>query len=280
MACWFVADGDHVGEHLERLAGGDPQKEAQVLSGFSASMRSWAEALYNRTPEAMNGKATVIYAGGDDLLGALHALGEEEDASGSSRKVALSSSDLFLWIEQVFPSLWKQNPEANRSEHRLTLSMGLVWATGRVPQREVLQHAREAEARAKDLGRDRFALRLLFPGGQHLEWVCPWDLCSRVRTAYRDREQRSGPQASWKHLAEDVLWLKSRTPGLRLRESVALSLWRAYFPDLGDSPPSAQDLGEGMDLGSWLGSLARVMVSLGRERLPQPASGPRGMEAA
>ncbi|MFM9102595.1 MAG: Cas10/Cmr2 second palm domain-containing protein, partial [Cyanobium sp.] len=197
---WFMADGDRIGSHLDRLASAG--NEAETLHQFSSKIRAWATKLYADVPERMaepgfagnERRATVVYAGGDDLLGALH-----ERQPGCKD---LTTAHLWDWLE-LFPTLWQeaQLPEG------LTVSMGLVWASARVPQREALQHARDAEASAKARGRDRFALRLLYASGNHLEWTCPWGWLRPIRQHYRDREGRQSHAASWRHLAEDLVWL-------------------------------------------------------------------------
>jgi hypothetical protein len=143
---WFMADGDGIGEHLQSLAQRDGEKEA--LQNFSQSMRSWAAGLYDRVPAVMEKQAMVVYAGGDDLFGALH-----ETVPGADD---LTTDNLWRWLQQ-FPAIWQQCGQQN-----LTVSMGLVWADAKVPQREALQHARDAEASAKARGKNRFALRLLY----------------------------------------------------------------------------------------------------------------------
>jgi CRISPR-associated protein Cmr2 len=186
----------------------------------------------------------------------------------------------------------------------LTVSMGLVWADAKVPQREALQHARDAEASAKVRGKDRFALRLLYANGNHLEWTCPWEWLSLILTSYRDREGRQGPGAKWRHLAEDLLWLQSRqaiaaasgVENSRQAEApvdrttagyltTAQALWAAYFPRLElppqpqrqpsnpeDDPPfrASQDQPEnGRRFDEWLLDLGCVMAGLEKHR---PAS--------
>jgi len=221
---WFMADGDRIGSQLDRLVHeGNHDNEVETLRQFSNTIRSWATRLYTAVPERMaepgfvanERRATVVYAGGDDLLGALH-----ERQPGSQD---LTTEHLWQWLE-LFPTLWReaQLPEG------LTVSMGLVWATARVPQREALQHARDAEASAKARGRDRFALRLLYASGNQLEWTCPWSWLRLIRDHYRDREGNQGPAARWRHLAEDLLWLKER----QSLPATAQGLWAAYFPSL------------------------------------------------
>jgi CRISPR-associated protein Cmr2 len=231
---WFMADGDGIGNHLESLS--EQNGEAEALSSFSKTMRKWASDLYQDVPNLMSRQAMVVYAGGDDLFGALH-----ESKPG---KKDLTTTQLWSWLAE-FPELWKKCDQPG-----LTVSMGLVWADTQVPQREALQHAREAEASAKARGKNRFALRLLYANGNHLEWTCLWDWLSLIRTHYTDREgrtmerSRDGKPPSWRHLAEDLQWLHSRQAIDRAFSSeaekkqvesacqaTARALWDAYFPD-------------------------------------------------
>ena len=108
-----------------------------------------------------------------DLFGALH-----ETVPGAKD---LTTDHLWRWL-QKFPDLWEQC-----GQQALTVSMGLVWTDAQVPQREALQHAREAEASAKARGKDRFALRLLYASGTHLDWTCPseWLDPNRSHTSHR-----------------------------------------------------------------------------------------------
>jgi CRISPR-associated protein Cmr2 len=237
---WFMADGDGIGDHLQSLAQKEGEKAA--LHSFSLAMRSWAAGLYQRVPEIMEKQAMVVYAGGDDLFGALH---ETEPGAND-----LNTDHLWRWLRQ-FPKIWEQCEQKN-----LTVSMGLVWADAKVPQREALQHARDAEASAKARGKNRFALRLLYASGNHLEWTCPWQWLDPILSHYTDREGRSlkasrdGRPPSWRHLAEDLQWLQSRQaiaakattmqdPRQEGAERIARTLWQAYFPgcELPPEPP-------------------------------------------
>ncbi len=267
---WFMADGDSVGRYLETMQ--QQHGQAKALQSFSATMRNWSAGLYERVPAVMNRKAMVVYAGGDDVFGALH---ESRPGCGD-----LGPADLWAWLE-AFPLLWK---ECNQPQ--LTVSMGLVWASGSVPQREALQHAREAEASAKQRGRNRFVLRLLYASGNHLEWSCPWPWLEPIRSHYRDREGRSGRLANWRHLADDLVWLRSRQaigadiPGQdpQGQQRTAQGLWEAYFPgcDLpqepppiacgqGESPPfraSFREPEQARRFDQWLLDLSQVMAAV------------------
>ncbi|MEB3167304.1 MAG: type III-B CRISPR-associated protein Cas10/Cmr2 [Synechococcaceae cyanobacterium] len=219
---WFMADGDGIGDHLQSLK---EQGEEEALRSFSKAMRDWASRLYGSVPAVMQQQAMVVYAGGDDLFGALH-----ETTPGAKD---LSTKQLWDWLRQ-FPAIWRECGQDN-----LTVSMGLVWADAMVHQREALQHAREAEASAKALGKNRFALRLLYANGNHLEWSCPWPWLEPILSRYRDREGRQ----KWRHLAEDLQWLKGRQAIAQSRgncrsdaQATARALWSAYFPGL-ELPP-------------------------------------------
>lgn len=266
---WFMADGDGVGAHLQALSE-SVQGEEAALRAFSTAIRSWAASLYHRVPKAMGAqpgdtttrKATVVYAGGDDVFGALH---ETEPGNGD-----LTTTDLWRWLE-VFPKLWA---EANQPQ--LTISMGLVWADAKVPQREALQHARNAEATAKARGKNRFALRLLYASGNHLEWSCPWGWLQPIRAHYRDREGRRGSGATWRHLADDLVWLQERQA---ITAGTAEALWEAYFPGCVLPPASPMPVAGGDRHRSsraepelrrpfylWLLDLGRVMAGLEKFR--------------
>lgn len=308
---WFMADGDGVGDYLmtmkkqctDKLSNSslnddeaEASAEAMALSDFSGAMRRWASNLYKLVPGEFPDKATVVYAGGDDLFGALH----ETDQG----KNDLFKDDLWTWLRS-FPHIWDQCGQED-----LTVSMGLVWADSQVPQREALQHVRDAEASAKARGKNRFALRLVYAGGNHLEWTCPWQWLDPILSNYTDREGRSlnslnnrnrdGRLPSWRHLAEDLQWLHSRqaiaTNASRQEaaERIARSLWQAYFPgcQLPPQPPralarqsdadSATDPGDaethfkasfeqpeqGRRFDQWLFDLGRVMAGLEKHAPP------------
>lgn len=268
---WFMADGDGVGAHLQELSQKDGERQA--LQQFSRTMREWAAGLYSSVPDAMASQALVVYAGGDDLFGALH---ESEPGAND-----LTTSQLWDWLEQ-FPQIWEQCDQPN-----LTVSMGLVWADAKVPQREALQHVREAEASAKARGKNRFALRLLYANGNHLEWTCPWQWLPLILSHYRDREGRQRDEAKWRHIADDLQWLYSRQSIAAAQSSShagsAEALWGAYFPGLilppllpratshPGSPPPYTACIQKPEAGArrfdqWLLDLGRVMAGLEKHR--------------
>ena len=288
---WFMADGDGIGEHLQTLSLDNGEREALAL--FSGAMRRWAAGLYQDVPRCMEQQAMVVYAGGDDLFGALH---ESEPGSND-----LHTTQLWQWLK-AFPDIWK-----GCGQEGLTVSMGLVWADANVPQREALQHARDAETSAKARGKNRFALRLLYASGNHLEWTCPWTWLAPILLHYTDREGRSrhpansrrrdGRDPSWRHLAEDLQWLQSRQAIACTRsqheamERTARALWHAYFPGcvLPPEPPKAlkanhgkatseegkpfrasfEQPEQGRRFDQWLLDLGRVMAGLDKHEPPK-----------
>jgi CRISPR-associated protein Cmr2 len=283
---WFMADGDGIGSHLESLATVRGSEE-DALKDFSRSMRTWAAGLYQEVPKKVPRHAMVVYAGGDDLFGALH-----ESIPGEAD---LNTDHLWSWLE-AYQELWSRaNQAADANLPPLTVSMGLVWADTSVPQREALQHARLAEASAKARGKNRFALRLVYANGNHLEWSCPWSWLHPIRSHYTDREGRSlkrshdGKPPSWRHLAEDLHWLQSRQAIAYLPDdstaraaseasclATARSLWKAYFPCCELPSEAASDASAfqasfttpeaGRRFDQWLLDLGRVMAGLEKHR--------------
>jgi len=207
---WFMGDGDKVGDKLKTIA----FDEGQIT--FSKAMRDWGEAFKKGFPRELG---RVVYAGGDDFLGILY--------NPDLRSRDLSNQAL-IWLKQF-------NQEWHTHNQGITVSMGFVWAANRVPQRDILQHCREAEKLAKHKGRNRVTIRVLFNSGQFVQWTCPWQHLP-ILDRYRDR---FGGQ-NWTHLYNDWAHLKSRH-AIRFREvnrnpvdrDLALALLNLYFDNLG-----------------------------------------------
>ncbi|NHC34320.1 Cas10/Cmr2 second palm domain-containing protein [Scytonema millei] len=197
---WFQGDGDRIGNYLKNLA--STQTEDVALSQFSAAMMDWGKNLKHHIS---NGR--IIYAGGDDFLGVFYSTPQHE----------LTATDCLEWFYQ-FPAVWE------RHKCKISVSVGFVWAAPGVPQRDVLQNCREAEQSAKKAGRDRLALRVLFNGGNSIEWICPWWFLN-VLSAYRDRNT----QQNWTHIYTDIATLESRHAFESSQSDVALALFEVYF---------------------------------------------------
>ncbi|PSB21314.1 CRISPR-associated protein Cmr2 [Phormidesmis priestleyi ULC007] len=207
---WFMGDGDKVGDKLKSIPDDEGQK------AFSGAMRDWGRTFKHTFSKELG---RVIYAGGDDFLGILYSseLGAKE-----------LFSEALKWLNQ-----FKQQWQTHRQD--ITVSVGLVWAANRVPQRDILQHCREAEKLAKTKGRDRVTIRVVFNSGQFVQWTCPWDYLN-ILMKYRDRDGGK----NWAHLYNDWAHLKSRH-AIRSREvnknkiepDLALAMLDLYFDGLG-----------------------------------------------
>lgn len=106
-----------------------------------------------------------------------------------------------------------------------------------MPQRDVLQHCREAEKRAKSLGRDRVTIRVVFNSSQYVQWTCPWDYLHVLKN-YRDRDGNvwGNKYLNWTHIYNDWEHLKARhaiplKDKENVNEYIALELFDLYFGD-------------------------------------------------
>lgn len=231
---WFMGDGDKVGDKLKKLADlhpDDPEKRDRDLTCFTELMRNWGRAFKDKEDLFPQGKGRVIYAGGDDFLGVLYS--EEPKNQESPDKV--KPIEAWNWLLEL-PKQWKSLQADLKRDLDLdfTYSVGFVWAGHQVPQRDILQHCREAEKRSKSLGRDRVTIRVLFNNGQYLQWTCPWDYLD-ILTKYRDRDGKTGSPANWNHLYSDWAQLKARhaiplnDPSDPPDDRIALALFKLYF---------------------------------------------------
>jgi CRISPR-associated protein Cmr2 len=210
---WFQGDGDSIGKYLQASSSGKNEEEqGEILYKFSQAMMQWGEKFKDKLPTS---KATgdadgmVVYAGGDDFLGVLYRNYPQPE---------LKPEECLQWF-YGFPQIWQEHKQP------ITVSVGFVWAAPNVPQRDVLQHCREAESSAKAHGRDRLAMRILFNSGNYLEWVCPWWFLEAVLTGC-GRKKREKP---WVHFCNDVTLLESRRGFTDNDASVALGLFEIYF---------------------------------------------------
>ncbi|MDZ8066047.1 MAG: type III-B CRISPR-associated protein Cas10/Cmr2 [Nostoc sp. DedQUE08] len=221
---WFMGDGDKVGDHLKNLAVTD--NGDHEIENFSYAMRRWGEKFDKNFPEDLG---RVVYAGGDDFLGIIYSKNPAEP---------IPPLKAFEWL-MTLNEQWKKHKQP------LTLSVGFVWVAGSVPQRDVLQHCREAEKRAKSLGRDRVTIRVVFNSGQYVQWTCPWDYLDILKK-YRDRNGKTFTEweskgcdqkyfPNWTHIYSDLAQLKARHAislngkQKNVDERIALELFNLYF---------------------------------------------------
>ena len=135
----------------------------------------WNELLARLTEECYYGK--VIFSGGDDFL----LLGSLADAislteklyllwSGEETKITSPTADEGWVVEndtqEVYPVPGKL----------MTFSLGVVIAQRRVPQSLWHRGLERAYKEAKQAGKNRVCLNVLFNSGQSFTWICPWSL--------------------------------------------------------------------------------------------------------
>jgi CRISPR-associated protein Cmr2 len=226
---WFMGDGDKVGEKLKALANRNsehPELRDHDLQRFTGLMRDWSGEFKKNQDLFPGNKGRVIYAGGDDFLGVLYS--EETGRPEKTEKV--KPIEAWNWLLKL-PQEWQSLQVQLKQDLKLdfTYSVGFVWAGHQVPQRDILQHCREAEKRSKNLGRNRLTIRVVFNSGQKIEWTCPW---SHLKLLNRC--------TNWVHLYQDWAHLRSRN-AIRLRETeeikierdLALAMLDLYFDGLG-----------------------------------------------
>ena len=212
---WFMGDGDRVGKKLQDIA----EKEGdEGLKKFSEAMRAWGGNFIKNFPKD---QGRIVYAGGDDFLGVIYS---------SKPGKPPEPIEALEWLMGLSDE-WKKHGQD------INLSVGFVWAGHRVPQRDILQHCREAEKRAKSLGRDRVTIRVVFNSGQYVQWTCPWDYL-HILKQYKDRDDKSWDQKpNWSHVYKDLAHLKNRHAiSFNPKENspddeLALALFKLYFQD-------------------------------------------------
>ena len=212
---WFMGDGDRVGKKLQDIA----EKEGdEGLKKFSEAMRAWGGNFIKNFPKD---QGRIVYAGGDDFLGVIYSSKPEKPPE---------PIEALEWLMRLSDE-WKKHGQD------INLSVGFVWAGHSVPQRDILQHSREAEKRAKSLGRDRVTIRVVFNSGQYVQWTCPWDYL-HILKQYKDRDGKSWDRKpNWSHVYKDLAHLKNRHAiSFNPKENspddeLALALFQLYFQD-------------------------------------------------
>lgn len=215
---WFMGDGDKVGDYLKKLS--EDVNGDEKLKQFSEAMRRWGEDLAEKFPKNLG---RIIYAGGDDFLGVIYSKNPDKNSAENLKQQALE------WLLTL-------NNQWQKHGQKITLSVGFVWVAGSVPQRDVLQHCREAEKVAKNQGRNRITIRVVFNSGQYVQWTTPWDNLT-ILTEYQDRNKGK----NWTHIYNDLAQLKARH-GIKLTEGktstndhiLAKSLLNIYFNNKGE----------------------------------------------
>jgi CRISPR-associated protein Cmr2 len=300
---WFQGDGDSIGKYLRGLTENkqnqSPEEltssEADNLNNFSRVMLDWGKGLENKLPRNSVIKkgenvtdypqGRIIYAGGDDFFGVFY----RNQEINNDPQPELKPQQVLKWFYRFDPDVWDIRKTHNI---QITVSVGLVWAGHGVPQRDILQHCREAEKLAKKKGRNRLAIRILFNSGNYLDWVCPWWFLKPVL----EGDQQQEVKRSWSHFYNDIHILQSRHAFSNNNSDLALGLFEIYFGmdtrktlknNLWNSPKSTKKnihqtgiLGNKKDyrskadrkaaLNNWIISLSQVGFHLFTSLSPEP----------
>lgn len=255
---WFMGDGDKVGDHLKKLALAGENKGDKEIQNFSDAIRKWGKDFEKNFPEDLG---RIVYAGGDDFLGIIY----------NKPATPITAFQGYEWLTTL-------NKKWHEHEQKITLSVGFVWVAGSVPQRDVLQHCREAEKVAKSLGRDRVTIRVVFNSGQYVQWTCPWDYLD-ILMKYQDRDGKTfaewkckGRQKedfpNWSHVYSDLATLKARhainlnAKGINIDERIALELFNVYFEkqkeDLQNQQEQIVGKSDNLELMKWIDGLINI----------------------
>lgn len=260
---WFMGDGDKVGDKLKELASrheDDEKKRDDDLKKFTELMRKWGKDFQGNKNLFPGGKGRVIYAGGDDFLGVLYS--QETKKGETPEKVKpIEALNWLLSLPQKWEKLQNDTQLYLPKDVKFTYSVGFVWAGHQVPQRDILQHCRDAEKRAKSLERNRVTIRVVFNSGQYVQWTCPWDYL-HILKQYKDRDGKTYPTwecqgrdskylPNWNHIYSDWEQLKARhairlteTENLKVDDYLARQFIDYYFDNVGSrirqNPPKAR----------------------------------------
>ncbi|MBN3947068.1 MAG: CRISPR-associated protein Cmr2 [Nostoc sp. NMS7] len=261
---WFMGDGDKVGDHLKDLAAKDNRdKEIKnfKIKKFSHAMRDWGKQFGDKF-NLREKLGRVVYAGGDDFLGIIYSKNPNEP---------ISPLKAFEWL-MTLNDKWKEHGQD------ITVSVGFVWVAGSVPQRDVLQHCREAEKVAKSLGRNRVTIRVVFNSGQYVQWTCPWDYL-HILIKYRDRDGKTFAEweckgrdekdlPNWTHVYSDLAQLKARhainlkAKDNNVDERIALNIFNLYFDQqkqyLEDNQEQIVGKSNNLELIKWIYGLIHI----------------------
>lgn len=196
---WFIGDGDCVSEYILDLIDKDSsnqEEKSNKIRQFSQEMRSWGER-FQREFDPNLGR--VIYAGGDDFLGLIYNRKFPEHSLKS-----ISGSKILNWLTRLPDEEW-QKEKSEQINEKITLSVGFVWAAPAVPQRDILQHCREAQQVSKKKGRNRITIRVVFSQGRYVQWSTPWQYL-KILQHYKDRDRNK----NWNHVYNDLAQLQTR----------------------------------------------------------------------
>lgn len=204
---------------------------------LSVLFNHWNSLLYDLTQNCHDGK--VIFAGGDDFL----LLGPLTEA------VSLTTDLHHLWTGKE-PLSYTHEPEFKTEPlvdgwiqynentiypvpgEQMTFSLGVVIAQRRIPQSLWHRGLIEAYQKAKQEGRNRVCLKILFNSGQSIDWVCPWPLWHLLMSIELKQEDKTDLNRWEKllHYFESTHFSQESQPSAV--KELLNTLWRSVGLDL------------------------------------------------
>lgn len=156
----LLFDGDRMGKWLSGELFSDTVDLADFHQRFSAYLSTYARLAKNYLNEAGSGRGRTVYAGGDDFM------------------AFVSLEHLFEtmeWLYQAFLETVSRPAGALvETEQLFTISMGVTIVHYKHPLDSALNEVRRMEKRAKNAGRNRFALSIIRNSGNITEFELPW----------------------------------------------------------------------------------------------------------
>ncbi len=179
----LMLDGDRMGDAFRSRPGREHRRQiSHAISQFAR----------HRVPELVENRhdGTLIYSGGDDVLGVLPTA------------TALGCA---LDLAAAFDETWTQH---GPKDVPITVSAGLAVVHYKEDLRFALDTARRAEKNAKDSGRNTLYLTVCRRSGEHTSAICPWKFVGTVAgwvKAFLPQDGKPGASDRWAyHLAGEL----------------------------------------------------------------------------
>ncbi len=113
---------------------------------------------------------------------------------------------------------------------QINFSLGVVIAQRRIPQSLWHRGLNEAYKKAKERGKNRVCVRVLFNSGQSLEWVCPWPLWNLLMAAEL-RTQGETELNRWEKLLFYFESVRLRQQNIYAVQELLTILWKSVGLD-------------------------------------------------
>ena len=156
----LASDGDNMGEWLSGALLSDKSDLEHFQSKLSAALIKYSKQ--NQALNSPDGK--YIYAGGEDFLGFLNL-----------KRAFIITNELNTRYKKETEAVFSNPTEKIKAGTKeFTISAGLLIAHYKEPLSDVVKQTLALEKRAKDAGRNKFAIQVLKRSGGDLICIYPW----------------------------------------------------------------------------------------------------------